>query len=128
MPAISEHFRQEEFDCRTMGVTHPRHPCPVDGVLLRNLEALRALKGGRALRIVSGYRCPVRNKEVGGARYSQHLPHPATSFGPCWAADIPEGYCTEAEARKCGFMGVGLAGKWAVHVDVRHERATWRYR
>lgn len=115
------HFSQREFDCKGMGSPgHPVHSCPIDSRLLDGLERLRAMKGGRPLAIVSGYRCPIRNRQVGGATKSQHLGG--------WAADIPEGYCTPAEARAAGFTGIGIAGPWAVHVDIRQRVTYWRYR
>lgn len=107
------HFSRAEFACRHCGQVK------VATNLLESLEILRAIKGGRPLKIVSGYRCPVHNRAVGGANLSRHL------IGD--AADIPEGYATVAEAERAGFTGIGSKGPWAVHVDRRPRRTRWRY-
>lgn len=113
MGDLSRNFSRAEFrDKRTGAVL-------VDGHLVEHLEKLRAMIG-RPLRIVSGYRSPSTNRAVGGARRSQHL------YGR--AADIPFGYCTPAQARAAGFTGIGVRGRYAVHVDVRPgPPATWQY-
>lgn len=88
-------------------------------LLIRRLELLRAALG-RPIPIVSGYRCPVHNARVGGAKDSQHV--------YAAAADIPAQLCTLDAARRVGFTGVGTHGPWAVHVDVRDGPFThWRY-
>jgi zinc D-Ala-D-Ala carboxypeptidase len=87
--------------------------------LLSSLEVLRA-SVHRPIQIVSGYRCPVHNAEVGGAANSQHM--------YAAAADIPPKLATEQLARAAGFIGIGLSGVWAVHVDVRDGTpVVWRY-
>ncbi len=89
-------------------------------VLAQTLEALRRRCGNRPLHLLSGYRTPQHNAEVGGALHSQHL------LGR--AADIPEGYATTEEALMVGFIGVGSKGDWAIHVDVRTgPHAHWTY-
>lgn len=112
MGDLSKHFSRSEFACRHCGVA------AVDPVLVCVLEELRRTVG-KPLRIVSGYRCPQHNRAVGGAPRSYHV------LGQ--AADIPRGYATEAQAAAAGFLGIGLSGPWAVHVDVRPTRARWRY-
>lgn len=107
MGDLSPHFSAWEFrDHRTGSLIGP-HPA-----LLEGLERLRASKGARPLRIVSGYRSPTTNAAVGGARNSQHL------YGR--AADIEPSYCTVHEALAAGFTGVGYSSSGGVvHVDVR---------
>lgn len=74
----------------------------------------------RPLPIVSGYRCAIHNRAVGGAPRSQHR------LGT--AADVPEGLVTVEQALMAGFRGIGSRGIWAVHLDVRPGRlARWRY-
>ena len=107
------HFRPSEFACHHCGARKTATN------LLESLERLRAIKGGRPLRIISGYRCPVHNARVGGAKASRHM------VGD--AADIPEGYATVAEAKAAGFTGIGNRGPWAVHVDRRPTPARWSY-
>lgn len=112
MGDLSPHFSSREFACHHCGQVK------VAPTLVARLELLRA-EVGRPLRIVSGYRCPVHNRAVGGAKLSKHV------LGE--AADIPSGYATIAQAEKAGFRGIGNRGRWAVHVDVRRSPARWRY-
>lgn len=114
MGDLSPHFDSSEFVDRHKG-RRQDPPC-------RLVAALEHLRGsvGRPLVIVSGYRTPETNKEVGGAPDSRHL------HGD--AADIPEGYATLAQAEAAGFTGIGTKGQWAIHVDVRPGGpARWSY-
>jgi uncharacterized protein YcbK (DUF882 family) len=113
---LSAHFNRSEFACH--GSSHGAH-ATVSSHLIQHLERLRALKGGRPLRIVSGVRCVPHNRAVGGASGSKHLEG--------IAADIPEGYATTEEAARAGFTGIGSRGRWAIHVDVRRSPARWSY-
>lgn len=108
MGDLSPHFSRREFDCKDGSRSNP------DPALIACLERLRAIKGGRPLRIVSGYRSPDYNRRVGGARRSQHVVNRA--------ADLVKGYANVAEAVEAGFTGVGYCGDWVVHVDVRPSR------
>lgn len=116
MGDLSAHFSLAEFD---VGVAGECRGTLVDPVLVCCLERLRHICDDRPLHIVSGYRCPRRNRRVGGALNSQHL------YGK--AADIPFGYATIAQAREAGFLGVGTRAGFAVHVDVRAVKAEWKY-
>lgn len=114
MGDLSAHFSRSEFACRHCGAQKTISPD-----LIRTLERIRAING-RPLVIVSGYRCAVHNRAVGGASQSQHL------LGT--AADIGQGRATLHQARALGARGVGVRGRWAVHVDVRVGRpASWTY-
>lgn len=101
--------------------------------LIQGLERLRSAVG-RPLPIVSGYRDPYHNQQVGGATYSQHL------YGT--ASDIPEGLGVSiAQATAAGFSGIGYDedNRFVEHVDMRHagpnnttngqpgHPTTWRY-
>lgn len=83
--------------------------------LLFGLEALRSAMGNKPLTIISGYRDPDHNDNVGGASESQHL------YGR--AADIPESYgASYTTVKNLGkFSGIGLkqCNNIATHVDVR---------
>lgn len=107
MGDLSANFSRWEFrDHRTGGIVGP------DPKLLTVLEAMRHVTGDRPLQIVSGYRSPVTNHSVGGARNSQHL------YGR--AADVLPGRFTVDQALDCGATGVGYSSAgWVVHVDVR---------
>ncbi len=115
MGDLSPHFSSHEFVDSTTG------DLPVDvSHLVMHLELLRSICDDRPLGINSGYRSVATNATVGGARRSQHL------LGR--AADIPAGYATVAQARRARFTGIGVAGGWAVHVDVREgPEALWDY-
>jgi zinc D-Ala-D-Ala carboxypeptidase len=121
----SEHFAFREFKSKGNGWIK------VHRALVRGLEEYRDLAGG-PVQVVSGYRDPARNAQVGGTRNSQHL------YGN--AADIPP-VKSVAEVRALRrFSGIGYnrsTGK-VPHVDVRHKGpnttgntvanpATWPY-
>jgi zinc D-Ala-D-Ala carboxypeptidase len=75
---------------------------------------------GRPLPIVSGYRCPVHNAAVGGARDSMHM------YGA--AVDIPLGLVTPLQATRAGFVGIGTQRGSVRHIDVRDGAAArWTY-
>jgi zinc D-Ala-D-Ala carboxypeptidase len=87
--------------------------------LVELLEKIRAQQGV-AVHIVSGYRCPIHNAQVGGAHDSQHV------YGA--AADIRLPKLTGKEAHALGAVGVGTKNGMAVHVDVRDGApASWVY-
>lgn len=77
--------------------------------------------GGKPLAIVSGVRCPPHNAAVDGARRSRHQSGEA--------ADIRTGLVTVTMAKKAGFTGIGVKGRWVTHVDVRRvkEAQVWTY-
>ena len=110
---LSAHFTAAELACPHCGVTLAR------ARLVTLLERIRSHVGG-PLPIVSVYRCPVHNKQVGGAVDSMHM------YGA--AADLRRSTLRLQDAFDLGAVGVGTAGEWAVHVDVRDgERAHWVY-
>lgn len=106
MGDLSAHFSSREFACHHCRQLPHR---PVQR-LLDGLEVVRA-NLGRPVRIVSGYRCPVHNRNIGGARNSRHL------FVA--AADLEPGVVSVADAKIIGFVGIGACKGWAVHVDIR---------
>lgn len=114
MGDLTAHFSGHEFaDRRTGQLVGP------PARLLAVLEVCRYI-AGRPLHIVSGYRSPSTNSDVGGAPASRHL------FGD--AADIPSGYVTVDQAEQAGAVGIGEKDGWAVHVDVRPgPPARWSY-
>lgn len=69
---ISEHFSLGEFYCKC-GCDMPADVLVNILKLVPLLELIRNIMGGRAIKIVSGYRCFEHNKLVGGASHSQHL-------------------------------------------------------
>lgn len=113
MGDLSPHFSRSEFRCKHCGRLYGP-----DMRLVDVLERIRSITG-KPLIVVSGYRCPVHNAAVGGARGSRHTAGAA--------ADIPEGRATLLQARAAGARGIGTRGQWAVHVDWRETAAHWRY-
>lgn len=114
---LSDHFDSGEFACHCgCGVSAP------SAGLVDALERLRAIVG-KPLIVVSGTRCVRRNRAVGGATNSRHLPK--WRGGHSEAADIRKGYATIAQAKAAGFTGIGYdpATKLVVHVDTRPGRA-----
>ena len=97
--------------------------------LLQNLQVIRDA-AGKSVTIISGYRSPERNKEVGGAQMSQHM------FGN--AADIkikdmtPDAMGTLIEKLisegkiKQGGLGIYPRTDGWVHYDIRGTKARWR--
>lgn len=120
MGDLSAHFSRSEFVCpgsSTKG--HPPHGTVVDPHLVAHLERLRSTIG-RPLNIITGHRCIWWEHYRERSGRSQHV------HGR--AADIPAGYCTVDQAAAAGFTGIGNAGPWAVHVDVRPGGAArWSY-
>lgn len=111
---MTAHFKNEEFKCPHCGKARVNPNLPAA------LERLRS-RIGKPIPILSGYRCPEHNAEVGGAPRSQHL------YGR--AADIPPRLATPSQAIASGFHGLGISRGWVVHVDVRDTRqlAVWHY-
>lgn len=119
---MAKYFVGAEFACKC-------HRCEGkvnvgEGIHPRLFDVLDAIreKLGVPVYVTSGYRCPRHNKDVGGAKNSQHV------IGT--AADITyDGVDVDHLGRiaeACGADGIGLY--WSqgfVHVDVRGEWARW---
>ena len=113
-----KHFKIQEFTCRHCG------EIKIDINLLAKLEELRRAIGNRPIIINSGYRCPTHNKNVGGAKNSQHM------YGK--AVDIRVNGMSPRTLEKYADTvfsngGVGMGGATIVHVDTRGYKARWRY-
>ena len=113
---LSEHFRVREFRSKDGADT-----ILISDELVKVLEAIRSYFG-KPITITSGYRTPAHNREVGGAKGSQHVNGTAADIKvkgvPTWAV---AGFL-EANYRNCG---IGYYSTW-VHVDTRGYRALWR--
>ncbi len=108
-----KHFKLDEFRCR-----HCKK-LKLDINLLLKLEELRAKTG--PLIINSGYRCPVHNKNVGGASASQHLRGTAADLRATRMK--PSQVYTYADK----VFSNGGVGRYNIftHVDVRNGRSRW---
>ncbi len=108
MSKLSEHFHDYEFVC----------PCCNGGIvseiLVLKLQQLRDTIN-KPIKVTSGYRCPVENKKVGGAKNSAHL------LGE--GADI---YCKDIDIYKLAgradliFSRIGIyPDNHFIHVDIK---------
>jgi len=103
---VSQHFRAREFACKHCGWIK------VDRELLVQLEKLRSVAFPHGLSVVSGYRCQAHNRDIGGARNSQHLQGTA--------ADIPPDLSLNHVRSLKLFTGIEYrADDHVYHVDVR---------
>lgn len=117
---LSPHFKRKELACPHCGEAR------VEQALIDALEALRSIIQ-RPIIPTSGYRCPVHNAAVGGARNSQHM------LGR--AADIRVPRMTPrdvyaAALHVAAFHGFGVADHQGyLHVDVRPgpQIVRWTY-
>lgn len=117
---MAKHFKPSEFRCKCKRCVNAPDPVVSDR-LLTVLDKIRESVGVPVV-VLSGYRCPAHNKEVGGVNDSQHTKRTA--------ADIrAEGFSVEelaGVAEKCGADGIGKYPKQNfVHVDMRGKRARW---
>lgn len=125
---LAPNFRCQEFLTKGARVVDSQNY--VWRVSREHVAALQRLRDliKRPLYLISTYRDPAHNRAVGGATNSQHL------YGLASDIDRPRTSrpITEAEARSCGFRGVGMAaaarpGLDVIHVDVRSTDARWYY-
>lgn len=104
MGDLSPHFSTREFACHHCGRVR------IAWGLVARLELTRAFVG-RPLVVVSGYRCEVHNRAIGGAPRSRHLAGDAV--------DLKPGYLRPPAAERLGWKGIGVRNGWVVHVDRR---------
>ncbi len=125
---LSANFTVAEF--LTKGDRRVTAQNPVFLVTRGQVAALQRLRDmiGRPLYLLSTYRDPAHNRTVGGAANSMHL------YGAAADIDRPRTgrEVTEAEARACGFTGIGMLskarpGRDVIHVDTRPSVARWFY-
>lgn len=109
MGNLSANFSSSEFRC-----PHCLVVGRIDPNLVAVLQRMRTRKG-RPLRIVSGWRCAVQNRRVGGWGRSLHMTGQA--------ADVPGDYGTVAEWKSAGAIGIGVRGGRVIHVDVTPGRS-----
>ena len=115
---VATNFSLHEFQCTGSGPLHEH--VQLDENLLQRLQRLRT-SIGHPIIINSAYRCPERNRQVGGSPNSQHMTGRAV--------DIRVNGMTPrqvaAEAEKIGFQGIGIYRTF-VHLDTRTgAKARW---
>lgn len=116
---LSKHFSADELRCPATGI------CQMEASLLIALEEFRELVG-KPLKVLSGYRDPSHNAEVGGAERSQH------TFGRAVDIALPKDLSITAAYRLAeqvdGFRngGIGLyPDEKFIHLDTRGKKARW---
>lgn len=125
MGTLTKNFSLSEFACPCCGVR--RMTATIQRNLRRLAEGLQLLRDvlGKPVRITSGYRCPSRNRVVGGVPNSQHV------LG--LAADVVVDGLTPTEvaqaAAKIAVFRIGGIGVYHsdgfTHLDVRGWIARW---
>jgi hypothetical protein len=76
---LSEHFSLEELIASEMAARQGIDNTPSDAIvanlraLAEGLERVRAVLGGKPVRVTSGYRCAALNAAIGGATNSMHM-------------------------------------------------------
>lgn len=114
MGDLTKNFDKSEFKC---------HCCDLNLVKYKLVTVLQAIRDhfGEPIIVLSGTRCPKHNKEVGGAKNSQHM------LGN--AADIhmkrvsPKDIATFAKTLMPGWGGI-KAYPTFTHIDIRAGK--WR--
>ena len=121
---IAKNFSIDEFKCRD-GVSVPWDLVPNVIELARNLQVLRD-RVGVAITVISGYRSPLYNKSIDGARRSYHM--------KAMAADIKVKDMKPADVRElieslieAGEMSQGGLGAYRsfTHYDFRGNKSRW---
>lgn len=118
---LSPNFKSTEFDCHGNGCCSTTQ---IDEKLIEYAQNIRN-HFNKPVTISSGYRCPIHNKNVGGATGSRH--------GKGQAADIiVKDTKPSAVAKYCesiGILGIGLyetdADGYFVHIDTRTTKSFW---
>lgn len=107
---LTKNFNEREFACKHCG------QISIAQELVQKLQQLRD-QLGKPVTVTSGYRCPVHNRNVGGASQSRHMQGQA--------ADIVVPGVSPAQvaraAERVGFGGVGRYNTFT-HVDVGPAR------
>ena len=118
---LTNNFQVKEFACHGKGCCST---VMIDTALADILQNIRD-HFGKPVNVNSGYRCPIHNKNVGGATGSYHAKGKA--------ADISVVDVAPAEVAKyaesIGVKGIGLyetaADGFFVHVDTRTRKSFW---
>jgi len=122
----SPHFERKETSC------HDPQNTPVPGNLRANaqrqafnLEKLRHALGDKPLAILSWYRTPAWNAQVGGASQSRHMQADAADFTVQTVSGFGTGRFDQICDKLFANGGVGNYPSGSRHVDSRGTRARW---
>lgn len=132
MTKITEHFFLEEFACHDEEKT----PYPkewMEGRLAPLCQALETIRGvfNKPVSILSGYRTPSHNSEVGGAKSSQHVQGRAADIRirGVETKQLYETIIRLIKEERIPEGGVGIYPHTAfVHYDIRGVPRRWRGR
>lgn len=117
---VTPHFRLGEFACKHCQSLILAYLPDLATIL----EEVRSSIGDKPITITSGYRCPIHNRNVGGAPASQHLYGKAADVV---AKGVPYNVVADAAEQVFGNTGGVLRypKKKFTHIDLRPEK-TWR--
>lgn len=127
MTQLTPHFALSELRCRCGCSAEPA----LVASLARVAQALEQLRAaiGRPVQVISGHRCPKRNRQVGGSPRSQHMAGTAV--------DVQVEGMTGVQLRQVverliaeglvpdGGIGTYADRPWTLHYDQRTVRARW---
>ena len=119
--SLSKNFKVSEFACHGNGCCST---VLIDEQLVKYVQQIRD-HFGKSITITSGYRCPVHNRNVGGATGSRHAKGQA--------ADIVVHGVSSREVAKyaesIGIKGIGLyetaRDGYFTHIDTRTTKSFW---
>lgn len=111
-PQISRNFKLCEFASPDTG------EAKMDMQVKINLQKVRDHFGKKVV-VISGYRTPTHNRNIGGKPNSLHLKGMAVD----WYVEGVSAREMAQVARECGFTGIGIY-KYSVHTDIG-ESETW---
>lgn len=116
------YFNKAEFKCKCGGRHCDGYPAEVDMTMVRYADEIRH-RIGQPLRVNSGLRCSVHNRNEGGVSNSQHL------YGTAVDLARPSGV-TPAKMAQIAEDVIGNTGgigiySWGIHIDSRRTKSRW---
>jgi uncharacterized protein YcbK (DUF882 family) len=118
---VSPHLSMAELACHDAA----RTPYPQKWIksralaLAKEFEEIRSLCGGKPITVLSAYRTPEYNRQIGGAALSQHVQGRALDLSKARVGVEKLWNVSKAVARERGVIrGLGRY-PWGVHIDTR---------
>jgi len=122
---ISPHFYMNEVACRDRNRTLPTGAALASAERVAELmERIRQFFGNLPITVNSWYRTPEYNKQVGGAKNSQHVLGRAVDFTVEGIKPAEVQKCLSAVVKELGIGGLGCYDRFT-HVDIG-KRRTWQ--
>jgi hypothetical protein len=123
---LSNNFNIEEFEVSDTAIrlgldnSIPASLVPNITRVATLMEQVRTLLGGYPIQVTSGYRSPVLNEKIGGAKNSQHTRGLACDF-VCPSFGTPKDIANAIKLAKINYDQLILEyGRW-VHISVPEE-------